>query len=85
MSSEEIVTLPVLQAILSSRPAAYMASHLIPVCCVCGLIPDQKGSLPSRMSRVRPGSSRRTHNVHSTDLLFMHSYCPDCLLLAQTE
>jgi hypothetical protein len=85
MSSEEVVTQPVLQTIPSLRPAAYMAPLLLPVCCVCGLIRDETASLPSRMSWVTPGSYRRTHNVHSTDLLFTYSYCPDSILQAQTR
>jgi len=83
MASEEIVTQPILQTSSSSRPEAYMAPLLLPVCCVCGLIRDETASLSSRMSWVTPRSYRRTHNVRSTDLLLTHSYCPDCLLQAQ--
>lgn len=83
MFYKEIVTQPILQASPSSRPEAYTAPLLLPVCCVCGLIRDETGSLPIRMSWVTPGSYRRTHNVRSTDLLLTHTYCPDCLLQAQ--
>ena len=85
MSSEETAAQPVLQTIPSLRPEAYMAPLLLPVCCVCGLIRDESGSLPSRMSWVTPGSYRKTHNVHSTNLLLTHTYCPDCFLQAQTS
>jgi hypothetical protein len=85
MSSEKIVTQPVLQTSPSSRPEAFMAPYLPPVCCVCGLIRDETGSLPSHISWVTPGSYRKIHNMHSTDLLFTHSYCPECLLQAQTS
>ena len=83
MSFEEIVTQPVLQASPSSRPEAYTAPLLLPVCCVCGFIRDETGSLPIRNSWVTPGSYRRTHDVRSTNLLLTHTYCPDCLLQAQ--
>jgi len=85
MSSDETVTEPVLQTSPSSRPEAYMAPRLLPVCCVCGLIRDETGPLPSHISWVTPGSYRKTHNMRSTDLLFTHSYCPECLLRAQTS
>jgi hypothetical protein len=81
MSSEETASQPVLQANPSSRgPEAYMALRLLPVCCVCGLIRNETGSLPSRMSWVTTVSYRRTHHVHLTDFFFTRSYCPDCLL-----
>jgi len=83
MSSNKTVTQPVLQPIPSLRAEAYMAPLLLPVCCVCGLIRDETGSLPSRMSWVTPGSYRRTHHVRSTNLLPTHTYCPNCLLQAQ--
>ena len=83
MFYKEIDTQPVLQASPSLRPEAYAAPLLLPVCCVCGLIRDETGSLPIRMSWVTPGSYRRTHNVRSTDLLLTHTYCPDGLLQAQ--
>lgn len=84
MSSEEIVTQPLLQTIPSSRPEAYLAPLLLPVCCVCGLICDETDPPSHRTPWVTPGSYRRTHNVHSTDLLFTHSYYPDYLLQART-
>lgn len=83
MFYKEIVTQPVLQASPSSYPEAYAAPFLLPVCCVCGLIRDETGSLPIRMSWVTPESYRRTHDVRSTNLLLTHTYCPDCLLQAQ--
>jgi len=83
MSSEKIVTQPVPQTSLSSRSEAFMAPSLLPVYCVCGLIRDEMGSLPNHISWVTPGSYRTTHPMHSTDLLFTHSYCPECLLQAQ--
>jgi len=82
MSSEKIVTQPVLHTSLSSRSEAFMAPRLLFVCCVCGLIRDEMGSLPSHMSWVTPGSYRKTHPLHSTDLLFTQSHCPECLLQA---
>ena len=85
MSSEEIVPQPVLQTSPSSRPETYMAPRLLSVCCVCRRIRDETGSRPGRMSWVTLGSYRRTHNVHSTDLLFTHGYCPQCFLQAQTK
>ena len=85
MSSEEVSAQPVPLTSSSLRPKAYMAPLLLPVCCICGLIRDKTASLSSRMSWVTRRSHRRAHNVHSTDLLFTHSYCPDCLLQAQTR
>jgi hypothetical protein len=80
MSSEKTATQPV---IASSSPQAYVATRLIPVCCVCGLIRDELGSVPGRVSWVTLGSYRKGHKVHSTDLRFTHTYCPDCLAQVQ--
>jgi len=85
MSFEEIVTQPVLQTIPSSRPEAYMAPLLFAVCRVCGLIRDETDPPSHRTPWVTPGSYRRTHNVYSTDLLFTHSYYPDCPYKPKSE
>jgi hypothetical protein len=80
MSAEEATTRPIM---VSSSPQPDMATQLVPVCCVCGLIRDEPGSLRGRMSWVTLGSYRKAHKLHSTELLFTHTYCPDCLVQAQ--
>ena len=80
MSSEETAPQPIMA---SSSPQPNMTTRLVPVCCVCGLIRDEPGSLPSHMSWVTLGSYRKAHKIESTELLFTHTYCPDCLVQVQ--
>ena len=83
MTPEKIVTEPVLQMSPTSHSEASRATRLLPVCCVCGLIRDETGSLPGRRSWVSWRLYRSTHNIRSTELLFTHGYCPTCFLQAQ--
>ena len=85
MSSKETAAQPAHQTRPLSRPEAYVALRLLPVCCVCGLVRDETDSSSHRTLWVTPGSYRRAHNVHSTDLRFTHTYCPDCFLQAQNR
>lgn len=76
MTPEKIVAEPVLQMSPTSHAEASMATRILPVCCVCGLIRDDTGSLPGRRSRVSWRLYRRIHNARSTERLLTHGYCP---------
>ena len=82
MSSEETATQPIMA---TSSPQPDVAAQLVPVCCVCGLIRDEPGSPPGHMSWVALRSYRKAHELHSTELLLTHTYCPDCLARAQAR
>ena len=85
MSSKETAVQPAHQTRSLSHPEAYVAPYLLPVCCACRLVRDETDSPSHRTLWITPGSYRRTHNVHSTNLLFTHTYCPDCLLQAHNR
>jgi len=56
---------------------------LLPVCCICGLIRDDVALTPGRARWITLASYRSTHQMPSTDLVFTHTYCPDCLIQVQ--
>ncbi len=57
-------------------------SVLIPVCCVCGLIRDDRGSVPIQARWITLKAYRLGRNLRSNELFFTHTYCPDCLAKA---
>lgn len=85
MSSKETAAQQVHQTRPLSGQEAYVVPRLLPVCCVCRLVRDEADSASHRTLWLTAGSYRRAHNVHSTDLRFTHTYCPDCLLQAQNR
>lgn len=56
---------------------------LLPVCCICGLIRDDVASTPAHACWITLASYRSRHQMPSTDLVFTHTYCPDCLTQVQ--
>lgn len=59
------------------------APPLLPVCCACGLIRDETES-PADLARwVTQRTYRKTHGVKLADVLFTHTYCPECFLKAR--
>jgi hypothetical protein len=54
------------------------ASHMtiLPICCVCGLIREDKGS--ECESWVTRQAFRHTHGKDLSDFRLTHTYCPAC-------
>jgi hypothetical protein len=63
--------------------AVFIAPTLLPVCCVCGLIRDEKGSRPHHERWVAQRMYRKTHGVNPTKLALTHTYCPICFTKVQ--
>ena len=55
------------------------APLVLPACCVCGLIRDDTRSVPSRTTWITLKEYRHAYHVQSKELLFTHTFCPDCL------
>jgi hypothetical protein len=54
--------------------------QILPVCCVCGLIRDETGSLPDERW-VTKQTFRQTHGVDAAAYRLTHTYCPACYTL----
>lgn len=52
---------------------------LLPICCMCGLIRDEKGSSPGLEPWLTRRTYRKTHGVNPLDFTHTHTYCPKCL------
>ncbi len=48
----------------------------LPTCCVCGLIRDDRRSVTTWITLKE---YRHAYHVQSKELLFTHTFCPDCL------
>lgn len=60
---------------------AYLEPHLLPVCCVCGLVRDDEAQAapPRRVSWMTLEQYQTTYVTHPAPFLFTHTYCPVCL------
>lgn len=52
---------------------------VLPACCVCGLIRDDRRSVPSQTTWITLKEYRHAYHMQSKELLFTHTFCPDCL------
>jgi hypothetical protein len=52
---------------------------VLPACCVCGLIRDDRKSVPPRTTWITLKEYRHAYHVQSKELLFTHTFCPECL------
>lgn len=69
-------------------PAALMrgtviAPTLLPVCCVCGLIRDDKSCASSLDCWLTRSMYREAHGIDPTETALTHTYCPACFAKAQ--
>lgn len=52
---------------------------VLTTCCVCGLIREDRRSVPSQTTWITLKEYRHAHHMQSKELLFTHTFCPDCL------
>lgn len=52
---------------------------VLPACCICGLIRDDRKSVLSLATWITLKAYRHAYHVQSKELFFTHTYCPDCL------
>ena len=70
-------TTPETPSALRNEP--FTQPTLLPVCCLCGLIRDNRGSSPDPERWLTPRTYQQTHGVHPDDCSFTPTYCPACL------
>jgi len=51
---------------------------LLPICCLCGLIRDDRGSSPGLARWLTPRTYRHIYGLRLADCSFTHTYCPTC-------
>ena len=49
---------------------------VLPTCCVCGLIRDDRRSVTTWTTLT---AYRHAYHVQSKEVLFTHTFCPECL------
>jgi hypothetical protein len=78
MSFERLVAQTTREAPSALTREKFVAPTLLPVCCICGLIRDETGSLTGLACWVTQGVYRKTHCVNPADFPLTHTYCPKC-------
>ena len=68
----------------AGKEAPLIVPPLLPVCCVCGLIRDERGGSLGFAPWLTPQSYRNTHGIEPNDSLLTHTYCPTCLKQVRT-
>ena len=68
-------------AVLKRR--TFIASTLLPVCCVCGLIRDDNSSPPSHDCWLTRRTYNQTYGMNPATLMLTHTYCPTCFQKAR--
>jgi hypothetical protein len=63
----------------------HQTEDFLPLCCVCGLVRDNRTSHPNHQSWITLTSYRHSHKMPTADLAFTHTYCPACFLQATTK
>lgn len=53
---------------------------LLPVCCQCGLIRDERGSSPDLERWLTPHTYQQTYGIKPEVLALTHTYCPQCFM-----
>ena len=56
--------------------AAITQTMILPICCVCGLIKEETGSVTE--SWVTKQVFRQTHGIDHSSYRLTHTYCPGC-------
>ena len=83
MALENVVTQTTREALSTPMRETFVASRMLAVCCVCGLIRDENGLLLDHERWVTPRTYRKAHGVSPADLPLTHTYCLTCFTKAQ--
>jgi hypothetical protein len=62
--------------VLNEEP--FTQPTLLPVCCQCGLIRDDRGSSPGLECWLTPHMYNKTYDIKPEALALTHTYCPQC-------
>jgi hypothetical protein len=63
---------------MGERKDRFIAPALLPVCCICGLVRDEKAPLHDNVQWVTQRIYRERHGVNPADNPLTHTYCPEC-------
>jgi len=83
MSLLKLVSQTIHEMLFAPMRETFSTLMLLPVCCVCRLIRDERGSTPGPKRWVTQRTYRKIHGVNPADVLFTHTYCPTCFTMAQ--
>jgi len=86
MSFEEVFAQTIHEAPCASAremSERFIAPTLLPVCCICGLVRDEKAPLHDNVRWVTQKIYRETHGVNPADIPLTHTYCPECFTKAE--
>ncbi|TKB34730.1 MAG: hypothetical protein E8D51_01980 [Nitrospira sp.] len=61
----------------------FIASTLLPVCCVCGLIRDDRRCPPGLDCWLTQRTYRAAHGIDPSEIAQTHTYCPECFTKVQ--
>jgi len=67
------------------QPGYLESPSLLPVCCICGLIRDDRSSTADRTRWIRLKTYRQIYHLSVNEELFTHTYCPDCFIQVQDQ
>jgi hypothetical protein len=62
--------------VLKNEP--FTQPTLLPVCCQCGLIRDDRGSSPGLERWLTPRMYHKTYDIKLEAFALTHTYCPQC-------
>ena len=83
MSLEELLAQTTRDAPSTPMKETFIAPMLLSVCCICGLIREETGSIPGHERWVTQRTYRETHGVNPTELPLTHTYCTKCFTKVQ--
>ena len=83
MSKEDYSFENFLTTVLARYRDSIRGAIVLPLCCVCGLIRDDRDSGSEHPTWVTLRAYRDTHDIPPSVPLFTHTYCPECFANAR--
>lgn len=65
------------------RLDTFIAPALLPVCCCCGLIRDDRSCPPGLDCWLTQRTYRAAHGIDPDKITQTHTYCPECFTKVQ--
>lgn len=66
------------KTVSSLKNEPFTQPTLLPVCCQCGLIRDDRGSSPGLERWLTPRMYHKTYDIRLEAFALTHTYCPQC-------
>lgn len=71
------------KAPFTSMRQGLIASQLLPVCSICGLVRNDADLGPQERRWVTPRAFYKMQGVNPVEVSLTHTYCPECLVRVQ--